>query len=1072
MKTVAAFGRFSEVVAACLLAASTALAEGETVLADSPRQNITADRSFVVTTAKIGSDYPIATKPQFSFDCSQTNGWTINAQNRVSKVPDLGGGNRYLTCEKDEIKSANYPGGIWYSSLSKGTIVPPTLKPADGAIKGPYLDFGAPASKNCLFFDPSEMVGEVAWNKLTNIGTVIGVYKPYTGYYEHATVKDQAMAGQILGGNDFLRYSSSSLGISTSDPILYRYVDKPNNSCAAVKLGGKLYKDRQAHDAANGFAYWNPGWEVVALNPANATTLESHGVGVGDCENNDRSTTSGGQAVAELMIFDTVLPEEDVKALIAYLDKKWLGHVHDGEENAGRVAALNLSDPDKNPDVGKVATVDVPAGETLTVDQMRGGRASAAATLPALVKTGPGSLTVNDAANFGGEVKLNAGTLAFAAKPVPTLDRLPAGMTFRLDASDTSTMLVEEDGSVSQWTNLLWSTRQVRAYQPLATRCPKFVANGLGQGLHVVDFGSKSEGTQAYMAFSSLVHIGTVFAVVDARIQGGGFLTENILRSSWWTGRGHSYDELFFYVPADRVTSEAWVNGRHNDMATEAYEVPAFQVLALRLPPNATAPYYLGTRTTGDSPDGGGLRLGEFIAYERTLSEDEIRDVSAYLMKKWLGRTAPGYANVSGTDVADLQNVIAAAGTVIDVPAGTTKTIAKLTATGAVIKTGAGKLLLGNGSDLTGGLVVREGSVGRTAGAKVAADTPATDPILHLDATKSDTYYSWLQNGTNYVAAWQTADGRSGAYTAETSYGRLPFLNTWDTLNGHPVIDFGPQVNDWSDSDGAYLNVVPEVRNLRAAYVVYGSQAKGGQIFGSRIDETGDMARFESPTLDTGLFNAACNDFLRGDIYTNGVLIANDQNHRFKATGGYQLIEVHPASGMRFNTLASGAKRNYLHGGNRMGEVIVYERPLSEREKVATRNYLLKKWFPETPLAELPDEPEVEPLAGDFGVAANGAWDVAVKADGTTDDRMAVTGTIAFGAGATLNLSGLTAFTTEQLQNLKPVIAKAGEYQGLDNVTITGDVAFTTDALPRLVVRANGDLVVRFGQQGLMLIVR
>ena len=1082
MKSLTLSRSFASVVAV-LLVSPLALAEGEIVLSDSPRQNVASDKAFVVMTAKSGSDYPIATKPQFAFDCSQTNGWTINAKNRVSKVPDLGGGSRYITSVIAEINHSNYKSGgidLWYNGWQ--SINAPTLKPADDTIKGPYLDFGKPGSKSCLFFDPSEMVGDVAWNKLTNVGTVIGVYKPFTGSCsDFADYGDQIVGGQLLGGKDFSRhsgYTTTTYGIHSTERILVKNGGPNGNvTCPAAKLGGTLYKDRQVHDV--GVAYWSPDWEVVAFNPADATTLETHGVGVGNCHGCDYSRTSGGQAIAELMIFDTVLPEEDVKTLIAYLDKKWLPAKYSGEEGVGRVAALNLSDSDNSPGVGRVATVDVPAGETLTVDQMRGGRASSTKTLPALVKTGSGTLTVNDAADFGGEVKLNAGTLAFAAKPVPTLDQLPAGMTFHLDASDTSTMRVEEDGTVSQWTNLLWETRQVRAYQNTANRRPKFVANGLGEGLNIIDFGSRSEDDQAFFAFNPVPKMGTVFAVIDARIQGGGFLTDHITRYNSWTGRTRLYSELFFANSASgvtaRETAEAWVNGRHNDMAAEAYEVPAFQVLGMRLPPSSSSPYYLGARagdTSSNTADAGGLRLGEFIAYERSLSEEEIRDVSAYLMKKWLGRTAPGYANVSDSDVADLQNVVAAADTVIDVPAGMTKTIAKLTAAGAVVKTGAGRLLIGNGSDLSGGLVVREGSVGRTAGATVAADMPAKDPILHLDAAKANTYYAWPHDGTNFVAAWQSLDGKSGTYTQETSYKRIPFLNTWDALNGLPVIDFGKQVNEWSNSDGAYFRVAPEVRNLRAAYVVYGSQAKGGQIFGAKSGTTYDMSRSTSPTLDTALFSNPCDDFQAGEVYTNGVKIAAGQNNKFKPTGGYQLIEVHPISGMRFNSLASGGTAGYLHGGCRMGEVIVYERPLTAREKVATRNYLLKKWFPESPLSELPDEPEVEPLAGDFGVAANGTWNIAVEADGTTDDRMAVTGTISFGTGATIGLTGLTAFTAEQLQNLKLVIANAGAHEGLDDVTVTGDIDFATDTLPRLVAKTNGDLVIRFGRKGAVLLVR
>ena len=1058
--------KFAAIVAICSACPPESSAEGETVLADSPRRDVNADTGFVVSTARIGLVYPISTLPQFSFDCTQTNGWTVNAQNLVSRIPDLGGGARYLTSDTSEINNENYRHSAGYDFWYGGwrNINPPKLMPADDTIKGPYLDFGKPNSKSCFMFDPSFKVvtGDVTnyWNKLTNVGTVVGVFKPFSGSCpDFPDYDDQLVGGQLLGGQDFFRHSGyevSTYGISSVEPMFA-------SRSQAYKLGGVIWKDRQIHSAQ--VAFFSPGWEVVALNPADATTLETHGVGVGDCHNVDYSRTSGGQAIAELMIFDTVLSEEDVKALIAYLDKKWLPVSHSGEEGAGRVAAINLTDSLGSPGAGVAATVNVPAGETLAIDQVRGGRAAVDKARPAIVKTGSGSLTVNDASDFGGDVKLDAGALAFSGKPVPTLDQLPKGMNFRLDASCTNTMLLV-DGKVAQWTNILWSIRKIAVLNNTPEKRPRFVANAAGEGLNLVDFGCRSEGNNAYLGFNSVPRSATVFAVVDARVQGGGHLTDIMTKKTTWGTRPVLFSGPFFNNDARRAKSSVWVNGRHNDVETEGYEVPSLQVVAFRLPPEESSPYFLGARTADDS---GGLRLGELMIYPHSLSEEEIRDVSAYLMKKWMNRNAPGYGE-TGTGVADIQNVTAAAGTEIFVPAGTTKTIASLTAVGAVVKTGAGKLLLGSGSDISGGLVVREGSVGMAHGAPAEPDAPALEPILHLDATDANMYYAFQENGTNFVAAWQTGSGRSGAYTQEAYSHRIPFLNTWDTLNGHPVVDFGEQVDNWSNSAGRYFRVAPEIRNLRSAYVVYGSQAKGGQIFGSKTGNTTyELGRGSySPTLDTPLFGSGGTALKQGEVYTNGVRVASEEAHTFKPTGGYQLIEIHTAAGVRFNALATSGTAGYLHGGCRMGEVIVYERPLTEREKVATRNYLLGKWFPETPRASLPAEPAAEPLAGNFSVEAGGVWDVAVAQDGTAD-AISVTGTASFGVGATLRLSGLGQLG--DLEGLRVVVAKAGSLAGVDNLSVEGDVEFTGATLPRVYARSNGDLVVSFGTRGTMLIV-
>ena len=47
-----------------------------------------------------------------------------------------------------------------------------------------------------------------------------------------------------------------------------------------------------------------------------------------------------------------------------------------------------------------------------------------------------------------------------------------------------------------------------------------------------------------------------------------------------------------------------------------------------------------------------------------------------------------------------------------------------------------------------------------------------------------------------------------------------------------------------------------------------------------------------------------------------------------------------------------------------MGEMLVYERVLTDRERLATRNHLLKKWFAKTDaeLADLPAKPDQDPI--------------------------------------------------------------------------------------------------------------
>ena len=106
-----------------------------------------------------------------------------------------------------------------------------------------------------------------------------------------------------------------------------------------------------------------------------------------------------------------------------------------------------------------------------------------------------------------------------------------------------------------------------------------------------------------------------------------------------------------------------------------------------------------------------------------------------------------------------------------------------------------------------------------------------------------------------------------------------------------------------------------------------------------------------------------------GEVFTNGVQIAADKITSFKPIEDeWQLVEVHTTAGVSASAIASD--RNYQYYGNMaMAELIVYERELTEREKVSTRNYLLKKWFGKND-AELAPLPEDEVLTLELPVLA------------------------------------------------------------------------------------------------------
>ena len=61
----------------------------------------------------------------------------------------------------------------------------------------------------------------------------------------------------------------------------------------------------------------------------------------------------------------------------------------------------------------------------------------------------------------------------------------------------------------------------------------------------------------------------------------------------------------------------------------------------------------LGGSDFDNTPDSyqysGGMQMAEVLLYDVTLTEDERRDVEAYLTWKWFGRQLPGYADATGS---------------------------------------------------------------------------------------------------------------------------------------------------------------------------------------------------------------------------------------------------------------------------------------------------------------------------------------------------------------------------------------------------------------------------------------
>ena len=1006
-------------------------------VANAYRQFFHDNTAFRADTVK-QAEYPaeIGT-PMIWIDASDTEGWTVDEATKiVSKAVNKGTSQRYLTADHNEIQSQNYATAegkypLWYGSLN--VITGPELKPADGKINGPYLDFGEVGSKKGLWFNAiSAVEGASLSNRLTGIGSVIGVYKSNKG------------GGQLLGGERWRRYANGKdRGTNRTDTIVRYGVP------TAAMYNGTFWHGQQRHALET--SYWPRDWAVLALNPTEAS-LYAEGVGCGYCEGVDASSSSGGQAIAELLIFDKALTDDESAKVVAYLEHKWLkpaagwnGNAQVSWINFGGAASGTGDNMFYTPMPGVKVPVEVGSGEKLTIGRLNGGR-SVPGYPHRLEKTGDGTLCIGDGRQFGGVIDVKEGVLEVGGKAIPTFEDLPGGAAVHFDASNLDSVTFDGDGLVSAVTNL--GENLCAVVQNNTTLMPKLVQDVPAQGLNLLDFGPRTQSEGKGMEFSSAQYVATVVAVVDARIAAGGHLFDQMFcRPVDWISNyvdyrtvpvlGNSSIGINNHTSLNPRTakSKVWVNGLEIAY-TECYESPGLLVVAYRVP--ACYVRVFGARAMTNT-NCGGIRIGEVIAWRETLSDEEIRDVQAYLAKKWLDRTLSGYASDDG--VPDLQSVNCMAGSVINVPAGRTAVIGSLSSEGSFRKTGAGTLKVLDASGSLYDISVEEGKVNVHSGPAVGGKcVAAPEAALHIDPSDLNFVKTFELNGTNFIWSVQDRYGKGGGRVANTD---VTYTHPWlvtdpaKCCNGRSVIDFGEQAEEWNNTEGASLPLSVSVKNVRAVYFVYNSDAGGGQplgwLGGQTLDATLCVGSEGTKRLDfyraspivtgqTPLFNSSCSAVTSGELFINGV--KQNTVKSYIPNGGWDLVELHTTAGAQFNGFGN-AFQAYCHGGFRLGEVIVYERPLTDRERIATRNYLLKKWFEKTD-DELEDLPEatvadqivmmddISVAEGDALVMDGGVKAQAVTGEGTVvctgtmsvSDVSAFSGAFSVSEGAELKLTG------------------------------------------------------------------
>ncbi|MDD4016791.1 MAG: hypothetical protein PHV28_02495, partial [Kiritimatiellae bacterium] len=358
-------------------------------------------------------------------------------------------------------------------------------------------------------------------------------------------------------------------------------------------------------------------------------------------------------------------------------------------------------------------------------------------------------------------------------------------------------------------------------------------------------------------------------------------------------------------------------------------------------------------------------RYGEIVVYERELSDREKTATRNYLLNKWFGTPAaelaelPGDAPVAPTyDNVDI--VLDGEALAMEVAGGETVRRA-IEGDGDFTKTGEGKLTVKDISRFAGTLNVEAGTLAVTGRlGRTQAKLPTSGRILHVDASDPDSGSANPYSGKKWVSAYLPDE--SGSDTVKVRCGGNIGEYVENAQNGKAIVRFGKSSGyanfldgeAKTDSLGAITNFTG-LTNIRAALWVIGSTNGGGVLLGGYTNSVySDIKYLKSydrvyddhtqPLLAASSLaelQSQCTWHMNGEVI-------NPRSEGFSGAFDQISMVVNAESG--FTAIAGGLAMNgygqlvYSQGAQDVAEIILYDRKLSDGERVEAEAYLEAKW--------------------------------------------------------------------------------------------------------------------------------
>ncbi|MDD3546461.1 MAG: hypothetical protein PHG96_14040, partial [Kiritimatiellae bacterium] len=651
-----------------------------------------------------------------------------------------------------------------------------------------------------------------------------------------------------------------------------------------------------------------------------------------------------------------------------------------------------------------------------------------------LDKTGAGELAISSTGGEKTRVIVSGGSVELDGTAPDEISVLLAKAALHLDASDDTTLtkVADADGlMVTRWDDVRKNgvyagysdySSASEHYLPYCTN-PLFRASATAKGMPLIDFGAKP----GVIGRSNCVH--KIYPNRIAGVRAAFYVADHPDKAGKAMVLGDIGGLPFMCGDSDT----ALYNSRYSDPAVRYADITLNlkKTLFEGIDESAlTQLHVLGQNTLRDTNvhllgsreyyrnATGGTRLGEVILFTNELTRAERMLVAKHLNAKWRADEA---------DHADVESMIASGvAAAVSVPSGKTAKIGALDASAGLVKNGAGTLEVGALTPASATVTVNSGNVAFSV-PDLDDTTAAAGAYIWLNAENVDTV---AENGTNVVKIWK--DNRAGvSLTATTAYEESPHVPRLidSAVCNRQVVDFGrwnTSASAWdAGSDSAWMKLPNYATSSHYAYnyfcvmriknedkqpgndnIAYGMPL----IWSTSMDSYHDGRPLVSANYRSVRTLAA-----RWNI--NGVPVdpfTYSSLSYASATNEFVLVSISATLPYRCDVICkdrgdSGSTK-YWCGGFEIGELIMYDHPLTAEEHRDTEAYLMKKWLGKNhpaktaALNEMTFNQNVDPV-----IDADGDMTISTLSGGTGDIVKRGQGDVVIGAvSAVTNVNSIS----------------------------------------------------------------